>query len=59
MKVSEDQGKTWNVNRVLHAGPAAYSTLVELRDGSVAVLYECGETSPYSKITFARFPLVF
>jgi sialidase-1 len=59
MKVSEDQGKTWNVNRVLHAGPAAYSTLVELRDGSVAVLYECGETSPYSKITFERFPLVF
>ena len=56
LKASADQGNTWSVKQVLQAGPAAYSTLVALRNDSVAVLYECGETSPYSKITFAISP---
>jgi sialidase-1 len=57
LKVSADQGKSWTTNRVLHEGPAAYSTVLALRDGSVAVMYECGETSPYARIRFERFPL--
>lgn len=57
LKVSADQGKTWTPGRVLHSGPAAYSTVLGLRDGSVAALYECGETSPYTKIRFDRFRL--
>jgi sialidase-1 len=57
LKVSADQGKTWTTDRILHEGPSAYSTLVALRDGSVAVMYECGETSPYTRIRFERFPL--
>jgi sialidase-1 len=57
LKVSANQGKTWTASRILHSGPAAYSTVIALRDGSVAVMYECGETSPYTRIRFARFPL--
>jgi sialidase-1 len=59
IKVSSDEGRTWTAGHTLHAGPAAYSTVLGLRDGSVAVMYECGETSPYSRIRFVRFPLAF
>lgn len=57
LKVSADQGRTWATSRILHDGPAAYSTVLALRDGSVAVMYECGETSPYTRIRFVRFAL--
>jgi sialidase-1 len=54
LKVSTDWGKTWPESRVLHAGPAAYSTVIALSDRSLAVMYECGETSAYERIVFAR-----
>jgi len=57
LKSSADEGKTWTTLESLHLGPSAYSTLLALRDGSIAVLYECGETSPYSRIVFTRLPL--
>ncbi|BDC48706.1 sialidase [Bryobacterales bacterium F-183] len=49
---SDDGGKTWGWSRVLHEGPAAYSSLVELRKGEVGVLYERGDRSAYEKIVF-------
>lgn len=52
---SNDGGKTWPASRVLHAGPAAYSALADMPDGSVGCLYECGEASPYERIRFERF----
>jgi sialidase-1 len=42
---------------VLHEGPAAYSTVIALHDGSVAVLYERGDKHAVERITFARFGL--
>ena len=57
MKLSADGGRTWTAGHTLHAGPAAYSTVIQLRDGSVAVLYERGEKFAAERITFARFPL--
>jgi len=57
LKMSADLGKTWNTVRKIHPGPAAYSTVITLRDGSVAVLYECGESTPYEVIRFERFLL--
>lgn len=57
VRLSPDGGRTWPRSRVLHAGPAAYSTVVPLRDGTLAVLFECGETSSTERITFARFDL--
>ena len=57
VKRSIDGGHSWIPDRVLHAGPAAYSTVIALRDGTIAVLYECGEKNANERITFARFAL--
>ena len=57
IRFSLDAGSTWPRSRALHPGPAAYSTVIPLRDGTLAVLYECGENSPYERISFARFAL--
>jgi sialidase-1 len=59
VRLSPDDGKTWPVAKVLHPGPAAYSSLAVLRDGTVGILYERGDKSAYERITFARFPLAW
>jgi sialidase-1 len=55
VRVSNDDGATWQTLRVIHDGPAAYSSLASLPDSSVGLLYERGDRSPYERITFARF----
>jgi sialidase-1 len=57
VRLSYDGGKTWPASRVLYPGPAAYSTVIVLRDGSIGVLYERGKNSSTEEITFARFEL--
>ena len=57
IRLSEDGGKSWPVERCLHAGPSAYSCLAVLPDRKVACLYEAGEAHPYASIVFARFGL--
>jgi sialidase-1 len=57
VRLSRDGGKTWPAARVLHEGPAAYSCLAVLPDGSIGCLYERGERGAYETITFARFSL--
>ena len=51
----DDDGQTWAHSNVLHPGPAAYSCLTVLDDGSLGCLYERGDKDPYQTITFARF----
>jgi sialidase-1 len=57
VRLSDDDGDTWPVAWVIHAGPAAYSCLAVLDDGTIACLYECGEDHPYERISLARFDL--
>ena len=63
VRLSYDEGKTWPVSKLLHAGPSAYSSLAVLPDLSIACLYErngvtgSSGTSPYETIAFARFTL--
>jgi sialidase-1 len=57
VRLSYDEGASWPISRVIHEGPAAYSSLVVLPDRSIGVLFERGERSPYERITFARFTL--
>jgi sialidase-1 len=57
VKVSYDEGKTWVVSKLIHAGPAAYSCLTDLPDKTIALLFERGEKGPYETITLARFPI--
>jgi sialidase-1 len=57
VRLSYDEGESWPIARVLHEGPAAYSSLVVLPDRSIGVLFERGERTAYERVTFARFPL--
>jgi sialidase-1 len=57
VRLTRDEGKTWPVARSLHEGPAAYSCLAALADGTLACLYERGSKHPYETITLARFTL--
>lgn len=57
LRASGDDGKSWRELTVLHAGPAAYSSLVALGANEAGCLYERGEKRPYEKITFARVTL--
>jgi sialidase-1 len=57
VRLSYDDGKTWPVAKLIHAGPSAYSNLVVLPDMSIGCLYECGDGDPYATITFAHFTL--
>jgi len=56
-RLSNDEGKTWPVAKLLHEGPSAYSCLTVLPDGLIGCLYEGGENHSYEKIIFARFSL--
>jgi sialidase-1 len=57
VRLSYDEGSSWPSARVIHEGPAAYSSLVVLRNLSIGVLFERGDRSPYERITFARLTL--
>jgi sialidase-1 len=59
VRLSYDEGQTWPVSKLLHAGPAAYSCLAVMPDGTILCLYERGDRSPYEKITLARFDLAW
>ena len=50
LRISYDEGKTWAVSKVLHAGPAAYSDLTILPTGELVCFYEAGEQTPYEGI---------
>ncbi len=59
VRLSYDEGGTWPVSRLVHAGPAAYSSLAVLPDMTVGLLYERGAASPYEKVTLAMFDLAW
>ncbi len=54
VRVSHDDGQTWPVSKLIHAGGSAYSDLVQLGTREVGCLYE---KDGYRRITFARFSL--
>lgn len=57
IRATYDEGKSWPFNRVLHAGPSAYSQLAVMPDGSVVCLFEAGAKSAYETIRCVRLPL--
>jgi sialidase-1 len=57
VRVSYDEGETWPENKVIDAGPAAYSCLSVLPDRTILCLYENGQKNAYEKISLARFTL--
>ncbi|MBI3118715.1 MAG: SUMF1/EgtB/PvdO family nonheme iron enzyme, partial [Candidatus Hydrogenedentes bacterium] len=57
VRLSYDEGKTWPVKRLIHAGPSSYSTMVQFPDGDIGLLFEGGEKHRREWIRFARFTL--
>jgi len=58
LKLSDDNGKTWEHKKLIHEGPSAYSCLTILPNGNIGLLYESGEKSPYEGIDFVKIELV-
>jgi sialidase-1 len=54
VRTSRDNGVTWQVAKTLTGLPAAYSDLVQVDANTVGVLYETGDFSAYSTLTFQR-----
>ena len=52
VRVSYDEGKTWPVAKVIHAGASMYSSMAVLPDQSIGLLFEKD-----NGLTFARFTL--
>jgi sialidase-1 len=59
VRVSFDDGRTWPAGRTIHRGPAAYSDLAALDDGTILCLYERGSERLSEKITLARLNLAW
>jgi len=59
VKLSDDEGKTWPVDRLIHPGPSSYSSLVRLPDGDVGLVYEGGQEHRREWIRFARVSLAW
>jgi sialidase-1 len=62
VRLSDDDGATWPVARVIDFGPAGYSDLAESTDGTVLCLYERGvdedgKLVQSRSLTLARFDL--
>ncbi len=57
VRLSSDGCHSWPHAKLLHAGPAAYSDLALLPDGTICCLYERGQENPYETVTLARFDL--
>lgn len=58
VKLSYDEGKTWDISKTLYEGYSAYSCLVALPDGKIGCFYEAGEEKdPYERMVLATFTL--
>lgn len=55
LRLSCNDGRTWNAGRILDAGDAMYSVMARLPDGSFGIFYEDGA----GNLSFARFNLAW
>jgi len=54
IRSSADEGRTWSPPRLVHEGPAGYSALAELGDGTLLCLHEGGRTDYREWIRLVR-----
>lgn len=55
VRLSLDNGKSWPRSMQVHDGCTAYADMTCLDDGSVGILYECGDSNAYECIAFRTF----
>ena len=54
VQLSEDDGTNWRIARALEAGPAGYSDMARLRDGTILCFYECGRVEHMCDVRYLR-----
>lgn len=59
VRLSFDEGRTWPVARLIHAGPASYSGLVRLDHDTLGLVFEGGTTHRREWLRFCRLPLAW
>jgi len=59
VRISYDEGKTWNVSKLIYEGPSAYSHLIVLSDYTICILFEQGHYDYRESIQFCRFTLTW
>jgi hypothetical protein len=52
--LSRDGGVTWSENRLIQAGPSAYSDLCELPDGGLGIMLQTGEAQASERLDDVR-----
>lgn len=52
LRLSNDNGITWEGSKVLFEGPSAYSDLTILPNGNIGCIYEAGIIHPYEGIVY-------
>lgn len=56
IKISYDEGKTWNRGRVIYPGQAAYSSITVLKNGDIGLFFEKDD---YQENVFVRLSLAW
>lgn len=56
LRVSLDDGASWPIKKLIHAGPSSYSGMVRLPDGAVGIIFEGGLDHRREWIRFVRIP---
>lgn len=56
ISVSEDEGKSWPIQKTIFAGSAAYSSLTQLSNGDIGLVFEKDD---YGKIVFVQVPIAW
>ena len=57
LRISYDEGSTWEKSIVLFSGPSAYSDLTRLANDNIGCLFEAGENNPYEGSVYREFNL--
>ncbi len=57
VRLSKNDGKTWPLKKLLHAGPAAYSCMTILPNGNIGCFYEAGLQKPYEGIVYEEISM--
>jgi len=59
VKLSEDDGQTWAVNKSVEPGPSGYSDLAVTKSGVILCFYGRGKKTNFAgdRLTVARFNL--
>ena len=57
IKMSTNNGSTWNKKFTVHSGPSAYSDMVMVDHEKIGIFYEGGAANPYQGIAFKIVPV--